>query len=399
MLDADETRELRALQRRAYGRSGAVTDAEATRLQELESRGRAAATSAPAPHAAEVVVEARSPSFPGAVSRSGGSSRADDPLGQAFEAGGAVDPVRVPDDPAEQPTAQAATHVEGIWRTVGRHWRAVAAASAVLLAIGVGVGWALFAPRAHDVALTEVEIARQQQLYAQGDYDDGSLRAVARDGDALVWYATKSVDGADFSCLVLDVGELSEPNCVARDESSRMILNASVFVQDEGDGDDGSSGATSVNAYGMLSTSGEPMIAIQRWDIDDSMLDQFDDEERTRAAQLRREGYQLGFSLVGYFRDLPVWLAQRPGDAGTMQDCLVADAVAAVICLPSDGTPQELSVSSGDAADPWSLSVRFTRWGVPYLAVTERPVDGTTVVVDAEKGDPIEVTSPSAPDD
>ena len=46
---------------------------------------------------------------------------------------------------------------------------------------------------------------------------------------------------------------------------------------------------------------------------------------------------------------------------------------------------------------PWSVTVEFTGWGMPYLTITEGPTGGSLVVLDTESGDPIEVQVPVDP--
>lgn len=391
MPDADETGELRALQARAYGRVGRLTDAEAVRLQELEGR-RIEAPAAPAP--VDAVRQDRHP--PG---------RESDPSADAERSGAPVTGPVVArmgvegEGTASQDGAPVAT-APSPWRDVlRRRWKPVVAASALLL-LGIGAGWLLFSPEFDGVTLSESETERRLELYADEDFDEGSLRAVARDDDALAWFATKR-DG-ELSCLVLDVGETSQANCVASEEVDAFSLNVSVTIADQDDGGDRAVGGQSVNAYAMLSTTGQPMVALQRWDFESSMLDQFDGDERVRAEELLEAGFHPGLSVVGYFRDEPVWLAERVGEQDEIEKCLIADAAAASVCQLGDTGTQDairLEPPATDGSSP-VIEVRFSQWGTPYLTITEHPADpdetasGDRLELGIEHGDPIEVTPP-----
>lgn len=412
MMTESELAELRALQRRAYGREGSLTAADAARLQELETsgvRGEAASDASArgesAPRAAEISsmggdltpdappIEANSAREGAAFGRSGRDRGAD--AGPTEAAGDAESAGAAPED--------AAVGTPTSWRkTLRRSWRLVAAASALLLAIGIGAGWMLFAPKSDDIPLSADEVQRRTELYDEGRYVDGSIRAVARDGDALVWYATRSDGGDDTSCIILDVGGLSQTGC-APSEALEVLggLSATVFVE-ESDGDEtviggGTlAGGVQISAYATTSTTGDVLVAIQRWDITDSMLDQYEGEERTRAEALVAEGYQPDLTLIGYFREKPVWLADRFDDGGDMQRCLIADAVSEWFgCVAFDG-----SISDGDAITTrspegdWALEVRYVGWGTPYLTITEVAESSGLGVFDTETGDQIDVEAP-----
>ncbi|MBO9627614.1 MAG: hypothetical protein J7484_14735, partial [Microbacterium sp.] len=316
-------------------------------------------------------------------------------------------------DAAPAPAAAAApTHAEGArpepdggaspavlasWRMMLRpRWKSAAAASALLLGVGVGIGWAAFAPHPQAFPLSTDEVHRQLALSEKGGYDAGSVRPAARDGDALVWFATKTAQNLD--CIILDVGEQSSANCVPADEGDLFQLSASVFIRDS---DDTSGGGTSVSAYGMTATNGERLVSVQRWNPNESMLAQFEGDERVRAEALIADGYFPGLSLLGEFRGSPVWYAQRDGQAGWIDACVIVDATGDVSCRAEDGADdKEYTVEGADPQGaPWSVQVRLTRWGAPYLTITEGPTAARTVVIDTKSGDPIEVTTPlSDPD-
>lgn len=375
--------DLRELQRKAYGRGGGLTDAEAERLHALEAArvedARAEVAGADEVASPVLAPAVAVPTASGPVSPVPGEAVAPAPEAAEREAASEEVPSAASDGPAAATT----------WRRfLAARWKAAAAASALLIAVGLGAGWALFAPHTESIPLSADEVQRRIALSEKGGYDEGSVRAIARDDDALVWYATKS--DPDLLCLILDVGEDSSANCVAEEEVANYPLSASVFVQDD-EGSDGYFGGTSVSAFAVTATNGEPMVSIQRWNATESMLDQYEGEERDRAVELVSDGFQPDVSLIGYFRGQPVWFGTQDG-----QSCVLVDATGDRGCRagsePTDAI--EFGAVDPNGAASWTVSVRFTRWHVPYLTVTEGEGVATTVVIDSESGDPIRVTSP-----
>ncbi|WP_217183008.1 hypothetical protein [Streptomyces sp. AC495_CC817] len=397
MLHADDTAELRALQARAYGRDGGLTDAEARRLRELEdARTEGVGVTQAAPDRVEESAKPLADAEAEAEARSAPPTQA---APGAHPPGG---PAPQPADAAE-PAPLTEARVPSLRDVVRARWRLVAAASALLVAIGVGAGWALFAPRSHEIPLTEAEVERRAELYETGKYDDGSLRIVARDDDAVVWFATRSGE-PDLQCVVLDVGDLSNGNCVDLDAATQMGLNASVSRPVEDDGEGRVTGGESVSAYGMLSLSGEPMIAIQRWNYEDTLLGQFEEDDRPRAQELIDDGYSPNLSIIGSYHEKPVWLAERLDDSGTVMRCLVVDDGGATACGPDAEVVESgltLAIVDDDGI-PTTLEARFTgQWRTPYLTITgateaSRYVIGPdgTIEFGVENGDPIIVEAP-----
>lgn len=374
--------ELRELQQKAYGRSGGLTDAEAARLRELESQV------GPAEPAVTVVpLEAAAPDL------SGEQGTSPVPEGSAGSADGSED--------APRSAAGGSGMPDSTWRmALRRHWKIVAAASVLLLIVGLATGWALFAPRVRDaVALTDAEVQRKLELDEENEFDEGTLRAVARDDDALVWFGTK--DDGKQKCIVLDVAELSQTGCTQPDRLDMFGLSATVSLPPEDDAPEGDFG-TSISAYAMMSTSDEPMVSIQRWNSDSSVLDQFDQEDRPRAEELiTDEEFSAGLSLVGYVQDQPVWVGDRLSDSASNEKCLIVDALDVMAC-DDDVTVLEdgLSVGAKDhTGSAVQIKVQFTTWGNPYLTITENVGDASTTVIDTETGDPIEVTTPQTDPD
>lgn len=401
-----ETDELRALQQKAYGRGGGLTDAEAARLRELEAdaagrgtplvghRDEATGSAHQVPAEAEQTdtSSARSDSPPASATPAARGAEVDEDHRSAIPGAGGAAPA---DAKGGAPAAGAA------WRTVLRgNWKAAATASALLLAVGLGAGWVLFAPHVRDaVQLTEAEVQRKFELGQDNEFDEGTLRAIARDDDALVWFGTQ--DDGEQSCIVLDVAGQSQMGCSKQDEIDFLGLSATVSLPPE-DGAPEDDYGSAVSAYAMFSTTGEPLVSIQRWDNDSSMLDQFDEAERPRAeALVKDERFQISLSLVGYLRDQPVWLGDRLSNSGSSEKCLVADALGVMAC-GDDVTVLDEGLSVGgqdDSGRAVQVVVQFTNWGSPYLTITENVGDASTTVIDTETGDPIEVTTPQTDPD
>lgn len=413
MAPLPESDELRALQQKAYGRGGGLTEAEAARLRALEALGSghdvpeepsappvvergSAATERGAERAERVdattrvtvpppqVTELSSPRFVSPEARSTTEGVPAASTTEGVPAASTTEGV-----PAASPVAASS------WRQdLRRHGKAVAAASALLLLVGIGTGWALFAPRVRDaVALTAEEAQHKLELDEDYDFDEGTLRAVVRDDDALVWFGTQS-DG-EQSCLVLDAAEQTQVGCSPTDGINTVYgMNATITLPPDEDATEGDFG-TSINAYGMLSSTGEPMVAIQRWDQDASVLDQFEGDERTRAQELIDEGFEAGLSLAGYVRGEPAWIAYRFTDSSENERCLIVDALDGIVCgSESDTLTDGLTITGDGDGGRIDVSAGFTNWGQPYLTVTENPGGASTTVIDTETGDPIEVTDP-----
>ncbi|GGM42846.1 hypothetical protein [Microbacterium saperdae] len=408
-----EQAELRELQRKAYGRDGGLTDAEARRLRELEravvaSVSAASVASVPVLPVAPLAPE-RPPADRGTVAVDAGGPGPDAAAGWATvsDEGGSA----TPSDDGGDTAADAPGGVARLRALLRGHGGVITVAAVLLLAIGIGAGWALFGSRGDDIPLTEAQQQRKLELYEKGGYDEGSVRAVGQDDDALVWYGTKS-DGADI-CLVLDVAKQSGENCQPFDDLTTFSLSAMTMVPGEGD-----EAPTGVMAYLMYSTAGVPLVSIQRWDQSYGVLEQFAGAERARAQELMDGDEAMNLAVVGYFRERPVWLIDRWNGNGS-ETCLIVDgAEGRSTCRPnedalSDGIAVYVSddevVPGGelDASAIWSLEVEYTPSQTPYLTIIHDPesisvstdgemrLDGSRLELGGEYGDPIEVVPPS----
>lgn len=397
MLQESESAELRALQGKAYGRDGGLTEVEAARLRELESmRVEPDAT-----------VLAAAAAGPGADAVDAPRRAEDAPLPHA-EPPVSGPPSGSPAD--EEAGRQQPREAGGLRAAIRQHWKAAVAASAAMLVIGLGVGWAVFGHTGDAVALTSEQQQRRAELQAEGGFDPGSLRAIGRDEDALVWYATKE-DGETI-CITLDAAGKSADQCQPAadlDNGNGIGISASVTAPGEGE-----ESPEEIWASAARAMNGEVVGIIQRWRSDqNSWLSQFQGDERERAEQLIEEGFEeYSFSVVGYFRDAPVWRAQRL-ESDDIQDCLIIDAVESVECRVSgdqqfsgDGieTRGVTVDETGTSAAEWSVRLAYTPSGTPYLVVSgdsaavaaEQTVEpGETLELGGEKQDPIQVEIPS----
>lgn len=398
MLDAEKAEnaaELRALQLKAYGRDGGLTDADALRLRELEATRESTPAATAAPDAAVPETTAVESSRAESTDVPVAEEAADD---DTANGAGASEPTG--DVQAGETTALRAA--------LRQHWKAIAAASAVLLVVGLAAGWALFG-RAGGVDLTAAQQERRAELQADGGYDAGSLRAIGREEDVLVWHATKE-DG-EMVCLILDTPQDSATQC-QRSEDAQNGSGVGVSVNlDSVEGED----AEQIWASAVRTTEGELVAIIQRWpSSQNDWLSQFAGEERVRAEELLEDGFQdYSFSVVGYFQDAPIWYGQRLVGA-TGEDCLVVDAIDGIACGPL-GEAQSSGLSlggitadvSGSVEESWSITLAFTSNQTPYLViagdvsaadtaqpgVTVRP--GETLELGGEYQDPIQVEIPS----
>lgn len=407
MLQESDAAELRALQAKAYGRHGGLTDADAARLRELE------AVRAVVPDAEEHAASAEEPAAETTIT----GSSAVEPRSTDDEM---VDSGDVPraagvavtgdaagadsDDAGEEPRSPS-----GVRAILRQHWKVVAAASVLLLVVGLGAGWTIFGRDNDGVSLTAEQQERRTELQADGDFDAGSLRAIGQDDDALVWYATK--DDGELICLTLDIPGESATQC-HRTEDFESGNGVGIGVSATSQGDDEDEPAQQVWASVARAMSGEMVAFVQRWDVGvDDWLSQFEGEERERAEQLGEDGFEpYALSVVGYFQDEPVWYGQRlEGDRS--RSCLVVDALAEIRCVEAsgDGLPESgIGIAgvtfdeSGDESTPWSVMLDFTTNGTPYLvingdapAVRDTVEPGETLELGGESQDPIQVEVPS----
>lgn len=463
--------ERRALERKAYSRDGRLTAPEARRLHELQERARAAGAQAgsagdaastaqrgessrgaagtsiaefgsaeaasgegapawsaisedPSPVAQHVLPTAGADRTPGASTRAVAEAQGTPPggpgdvrsTGAAAPGGGTTSTPATPGAPGAAASSRGASRahvragVRPMLHDLRRHIATTLTASALLLALGVGTGWLLFAPRDSGPSLTAEQQQRRAQLEAEEDYDQGSVRAVAESEGALAWFATQ--DQAKKLCLILDVEEQSQAICQAAEDAGLGLGVMVPLPSAAGTDDEGMSLQEHVAGTLLMSAEGEPMVSIQRWSMSSSLVSQFDGPQRDRAEQLVDEGFDLGLSLAGFFREEPVWIGDRTSESGVTEKCLIVDADDSQACDPiGDALERGLGVqvtdvdqASGDVLAVSVVQVAFTRQQVPYLTVTAGAVIAAAssadtsgesyLVTTGPPGDPIRVDIP-----
>lgn len=330
MLSAEEVAELRALQERAYGREADLTAADAARLRELETHRAArpvAAAGEPEPVATGVPAASESSVSEAAESWLAEPLEEQGPwMGSGARSGVFAEPPST--DAATQPVA-GATNLT----LVRAHWRPVALAMVVLLAVGVVAGWALFGrPAGTAVALTPEQQEWQNALVVEGKYDAGSVRAVAVEEGVVVWMATK--DERKRTCLILGDGETTAPTCQPADAVTGAGMAGSLVI-DEG-GEPGQP-VREVSASLMITASGEPAVVVNSYEYDEAGMMTYATEEETLIAErLADEGLNPGsIWVVGYDGDVPIW-------TGTMLDTNRQ-------CLIYDGSSDPIEMSCDDS--------------------------------------------------
>lgn len=305
MLGADEVEELRSLQARAYGREAALSEAETLRLNDLEDRRVTRAVTAPAGEE----TEAESP--PAAADVQSGA--AGDPPASASEglgSGGA--------DAAPAVTATPSPASASLLSLARAHWRPFAIAATAALVIGVGIGWLAFgAAGATPVALTDEQQSWQADLVASGDYDSGSIRALAVEEGAVIWTATKGE--RERTCLILSTGDVTVPSCDRTESIAETGIYGAITVRDADDKQ------RQVGAQMLLTAAGEPAVAVNSYDYEptESGITYANETESQTAERLVDDGFEPGsLWVIGYDGDVPVWSAMQ---LDSQNQCLIYD--------------------------------------------------------------------------
>ena len=210
MLDVEDSVELRALQARAYGRSGALSDAEAERLRELEAArvsedGLAATT---APDTAE------------SASQPGESAPHREPAHRR---------------PTDAVATEPRPHDVSARTVLRRRWPVVLGVSVVLFVVGVLLGWLLFADRGpRPLQLTTTQQDWQAALIASGDFDPGSVRALREEDGVVIWFATKEGGANQGEPAVIARSYITSPQTIATFASQEEVEAAEALAEATG---------------------------------------------------------------------------------------------------------------------------------------------------------------------
>ncbi|WP_447912175.1 hypothetical protein [Microbacterium phyllosphaerae] len=366
MFDAEDAVELRALQARAYGRSGALSDAEVTRLRELEaartSERESRTTEKPRPQMPEQVVApvpepsvATADTVPATAASAAARFAGADTAAPSGHGAGAD---------ADSRGAPAAT-------TLRRHWRLALAIIVAFAVIGVAVGWLLFSDRgAAPIPLSAEQQGWQSTIVASGDFDSGSLRAMAEEEGVVISFATKN-DGADV-CLVLASADATAPACTTREQATIQGVNATLTKAVD------ASQSYDIQAQMFLTPDGRPAVIARSYITSPQSTSMFASQAEAEAAAALAEKTGLdsrSIMVAGYDDEVPIWTGI---DMSTQRYCLVYDGSMPdppMVCddslmLADADRTLVLDVAGTDDGDITRYEYRFS-YGQQYLTVTK----------------------------
>ena len=380
MLSADEREELRSLQARAYGRDAVLTSAEAARLRELDDLRVAAAVAAVAPPPLDdAAVRDDAPSGPTAP-----GDRAHDTAAGGVGAVGFGAPPEDDDiapsvgDTADDADPGSGSAFASLRALVRRHWRPAVLAVAVVLVVGVGIGWLAFgrSDGTAPVELTAEQQAWQDDLISGGHYDSGSIRALAVEKSAVIWTAT--MDERARTCLILGSAGVTLPTCAKTETAVEAGIYGSMTLRGEGELQ------RQLTVQMLFTVAGEPAVAVSSYDYDPGVsgITYANERESQIAERLVAAGFDANsLWVVGYDGDVPIWTGVSI-DAQTQ--CLIYDgseADAPSICAdPETMQDQEsslvLNVVDTATGGTTHLELPSTQ-GPGYLVIThEGGVEG-----------------------
>ncbi|KQQ68498.1 hypothetical protein [Microbacterium sp. Leaf320] len=361
MLDAQDAVELRALQARAYGRAGALSDAEAARLGELE----AARTSESESQAAK---DPRSEHVDIAPSA--------DPSVASVPATAASAAARFAGADTAAPSGQgtgsdADSQGESLATALRRHWRLALVITVGVAVIGVAAGWLLFSDRgAAPVQLTAEQQEWQRTIVASGDFDSGSLRAMAEEEGVVISFATKN-GGADV-CLVLASADATAPACTTREQATIQGVNATLTKAVD------ASQSYDIQAQMFLTPDGRPAVIARSYITSPQSTSMFASQAEAEAAAALAEKTGLdsrSIMVAGYDDDVPIWTGI---DMSTQRYCLVYDGSMPdppMVCddslmLADADRTLVLEVTGVEDGEITRYEYRFS-YGQQYLTVTK----------------------------
>lgn len=318
MPEADESAELRMLRTKAYGRGGKLSAEELTRLQELEGWGAAAVETeglrlAPlVPDTASAAAENRSESGVGID-----ASPSDEEIPETPE---------TPEIPEIQETPAR------------RRWPLLAAASAVILAVGLGIGWGIWGWDSEASALTAAHSGTHAEIEATQLYDPGTVVPVAEQHGVVVWQADRS-DGEEL-CVIITAPDQNSHGCVSYEQLADFAWPSATATVPEGE----ESAGDQITAGLISTTTGELAPFIQVWHAS-GWESQYSADELTQLRAVEAAGYRASsLSILGYDGDSVVWSTWEnglcviaPTDAGIADFCADGEAETLSLTAPVDG--------------------------------------------------------------
>ncbi|WP_334149047.1 hypothetical protein [Microbacterium sp.] len=333
MLGAEERDELRALQARAYGRGGELSEAEAGRLRELSRRQAETAPVEPPRGVAPVPVL-----ISGVPEALVAPPRAEEPASAASTSDISAD---------DAPTDTTPGSLRSALMT---HWRPALIAAVAALIVGLGAGWLLFGRSSAEA----VELTPQQQQWqaalADGGYDPGSLRAIAEQDGVVLWYATKMA--GEKTCLVIGDGEQVEVSCQGTEVVRVSGLLARLVLEGEQE--------TEISGQLLLSPGGEPavMVSVSGITADTAPVYANEDEERFAEGLVSQGFNENTVFVVGYDGEHAIWTGFHP-ENGTQCLIYVVSLAESVSHCGEDGLTENLWV---EYIDPQTSETTRAEW-------------------------------------
>lgn len=333
--------ELRALQHRAYGRGGALTEADAARLRELEAR-RIVPTAEPGHAEASVVTtNAGTDELRREVAEDDGDAATSGeklPSGEVSDA--APDPPRAPEPLADRIRQRFG---DGIYALRAKPWarRPRVIVGALIGALVLAFGFGLTFPRTPVVALHETaeQQDRRAAIVAQyEDLDEGSLVLIAARGVGTLWYATSSDE--QLRCAIVDNSDLMQQQCMRPGDGRTDGLQ--IFLDPANPEVPGYFGQVAFSVEGLPIGSLQELAGFTS--VNTSLLTE---EEQRFFDGLAEQGYAPGAQILGYLDDEPIWLAYA---AGGSQACLLYDDPLSEMQVSCDEVSGVVTSASRDGA-------------------------------------------------
>ncbi|WP_353114287.1 hypothetical protein [Microbacterium sp.] len=344
MLDGEDFTLLRELQRRAYGRGDALSEAEAETLRALQTRSRRApAEETVRPPDAPDGAEERSvppplPPVAGLFPEQPVAASEEDPDGGETFAETA--------SPEHPPASEGATEEPGDPRRPPGRRRALllgAVTAVAALLVGLGIGWAAFG-RDGGTPMTAAQHEVWKNLEASGDYDAGSVQFAGEKYEVAAWQGTKN--NGEMRCIILTTGEggNNSQDCQPA-ESVKNGYFGSLNAQINTPESDGDQNPVQIMAVLATDAAGKTVLLMQRIDSAAMEFDwrsNFSGDELAYAEKLVDAGYKgESLNVVGYVEDAPIWM----GDHGN-RNCLV-------MALDAQGAPLKAGRFDDPAATPF----------------------------------------------
>ncbi|MDQ0613701.1 hypothetical protein QF046_001342 [Microbacterium sp. W4I4] len=372
MLDADEAARRHELHQRVYAPGGALTDAEIAELHDLDNRNLIApepvVRPAPVPGAQHAASDPEVTASR-ALRAGEGSASADPAPAPASAPAPALVPAPAPasellrgaQHAASEPEVTASRALRGIGAgMLLRRWLLPVIAVVAILA-GFAFGRFVLGSGADTIAMDAAQRKAWTQLEASEKYTPGSVSLLGSKYGVDIWAAQRSE--SDVQCLVLTRDEELTEACGSPEPEPSGGFERQANMDYNEDGVDYSLFATVRRDIAGNSIAVVQRYANEEWD----WRSMFSDAELATAHTLEAAGFDgASLSIVGYDRDVPVWVYQNE------RYCLmvVRDGNLSQQCGESGvNSSQTLSLDIGDA----EYTVQPTENRGPVLTITRMP--------------------------